>query len=104
VAERPTKEALDALVAAGVPVAPVYGVAEMAEDPQVKHRGMIAEYQHAKAGTVKAPNFPVKFMKSPAKIKRASPLLGEHNFEVLHELLGYSEEEVAELRKSGVLA
>lgn len=104
VAERTTKEALEALVAAGVPVAPVYRVAEMAEDPHVKHRGMIAEFEHAKAGTVKAPNFPVKFSKAPAEIKRASPQLGEHNVEVLGELLGYSEEEVAELRKSGVLA
>jgi len=102
VAERTVREVVDALSATAVPVAPVYHLDQMVEDPQVKHRGMIVSLEHPTAGTVRGPNFPVKFSKTPAEVRRPAPLLGQHNDEVLGEL-GYSREAIDELRKSGVI-
>ncbi|MBC8497894.1 CoA transferase [Candidatus Bathyarchaeota archaeon] len=103
VAERNVVEVVEVLSATAVPVAPVYNLDQMMEDPQVKHREMIIELEHPKAGTVRGPNFPVKFSKTPAVVTRPAPLLGQHNEEVLTELLGYRKEEVDELRSSGVI-
>jgi crotonobetainyl-CoA:carnitine CoA-transferase CaiB-like acyl-CoA transferase len=103
VAGRTVEEVVETLSAAAVPVAPVYHLDQMVEDPQVKHREMIVTLEHPKAGTVRSPNFPVKFSKTPAEVTRPAPLLGQHNEEVLTELLGYRKEEVDELRSSGVI-
>jgi crotonobetainyl-CoA:carnitine CoA-transferase CaiB-like acyl-CoA transferase len=75
----------------------------MLEDPHVQARGIITEMEHPTAGKVKSPGFPVKLSKSPATMRLPAPTLGEHNMEVLTGLLDYSEEQVTELKKGGVL-
>ena len=94
---------MDALVKVGVPVAPVYGIDQVVDDPQVKHREMITSVEHPEAGTVRFPGFPVKFSRTPAEITRPAPLLGQHNDEVLGELLGYGKEKIDDLRSAGVI-
>jgi CoA:oxalate CoA-transferase len=103
VAERTVEKVFEVLVEVEVPVAPIIGVEEAVEDPQVRHRGMLVELEHPEAGTVKTVNFPVKFSRTPARVDRAAPLLGQHNAEVLTELLGYREEDVEDLRQAGVI-
>ena len=102
-AQRTVEEIVDTLVGVGVPVAPINGIDGAVEDPQVRHRGMLVEIEHPEAGTVKTVNFPIKFSKSPAKIRMAAPLLGQHNDEVLTELLGYGRDKLESLRKDGVI-
>jgi len=102
VSEKEVRGVVDALVGANVPVAPVYQLNEVVEDPQVKARGMIVEVEHPRAGRVRQPNFPVRFSKTPAATS-AAPMLGQHNEEILSVLLGYSVEEITALRKSGVI-
>ena len=46
---------------------------------------------------------PAKFSKTPWKIERGAPCLGEHNDEVFSELLGLSQEEINSLREEGVI-
>jgi CoA:oxalate CoA-transferase len=75
----------------------------MLEDPHVKARGIITEVEHPTAGNVRSPGFPVKLSKSPSTIRLPAPTLGEHNEEVLTELLGYTKKQVAEFKKAGVL-
>jgi crotonobetainyl-CoA:carnitine CoA-transferase CaiB-like acyl-CoA transferase len=41
---------------------------------------------------------------TPARLDRTAPCLGQHSAEVLHEILGYSEERIAELEAEGVVA
>lgn len=103
VSDKPRKEIIDSLNKAIVPVAPIYHIDETLEDPHVKARGIIEEIDHKKAGTVKLPGFPVKMGKTPGEIRLAAPSLGEHNDEVLRELLGYSEKEIKKLRSSGTI-
>jgi CoA:oxalate CoA-transferase len=104
VSSRKVADIVEALSAESVPVAPVYQIDQMLEDPHVKARGVIQEMEHPTAGKVRTPGFPVKLSRSPASIRRPAPVLGEHNEEILTQLLGYTEEEVAGLRKTGVIA
>ena len=64
---------------------------------------MIIEVDHPKAGKIKTVNFPVKFSETPVDEMRPAPLFGQHNAEVVMDLLGYSEERFRELEKEGVI-
>ena len=86
-----------------VPVAPIYSIEQMLEDSHVKAREVIAEIEHPTAGKVRLPQFPVKMSRSPTGIRLPAPTLGQHNEEILTELLGYTNEQIADLRKKGVI-
>ncbi|UCH57077.1 MAG: CoA transferase, partial [Candidatus Bathyarchaeota archaeon] len=98
------KDIVDALVAESVPVAPVNQIDQTLEDPHVKARDIIIEMDHPTAGKVRSPGFPVKLSRTPAEMRLPAPQLGEHNEEILTQLLGYTNEQVADLRKAGVIS
>jgi len=102
VKNRTVEEVVESLKDA-CPVAPVQNIDKAIEDPQVKHRGIMIEVEHSKAGKVRMPGFPLKMEKTPGVIKMPAPLLGEHTAQVLKELLGYSDKKIDELRKSGTI-
>ena len=90
---------------AGIPAARYNELGEVWEEPQVQHRKLRATTPHAYAevGSVDLIASPLAQMSaSPATIRRAPPMLGEHNAEVLGEL-GYSAERIAELREMKVV-
>jgi len=79
-------EWLKILEANDVPAAPLYDVAEVLDDPQVKHLGLIEEVEHPSAGKLKFVGGPVRF-ENLAKDKAAPPpLVGEHSEKILREL------------------
>jgi crotonobetainyl-CoA:carnitine CoA-transferase CaiB-like acyl-CoA transferase len=45
---------------------------------------------------------PIKLADTPASVRRAPPLLGQHDDEILAEL-GYAPEQINELRQAGVV-
>jgi crotonobetainyl-CoA:carnitine CoA-transferase CaiB-like acyl-CoA transferase len=86
---------------AGIPASKYNELPEVWEDAQVKHRGLRATTPHAwaEAGSVDLIASPLAQMSaSPATIRRAPPLIGEHNAEVLDEL-GYDAARIAELKE-----
>lgn len=90
---------------AGIPAAKYNELPDVWEDAQVKHRGLRATTPHAwaEAGSVDLIGSPLAQMSaSPATIRRAPPMLGEHNAEVLAEL-GYDEARLAELKAAGII-
>jgi len=88
----------------GMPCAPVYYASESTEDPHIIAREMIVEYDHPLMGRTRGINFPVKMSESPGRVTSAAPLLGQHQKEIIIDLLGYSEEEFTALYKGGVIA
>jgi crotonobetainyl-CoA:carnitine CoA-transferase CaiB-like acyl-CoA transferase len=96
-------EALRYFVELGMPVAPVYQVNECMEDPHLKERGMFFYLEHPRAGRYRTVSFPVKFSEIQPVERSAAPLVGQHNREVLEELLGYDSGRVDELEKGGVI-
>ncbi len=94
-------EAMEILGDAGVPCGACQDTKEVMEDPQLRHRDMIVELQHPTRGTFTMAGNPIKLSGSDVPIE-PSPLLGEHNNEVLQEL-GYTEDGIAGLRRRGAI-
>jgi crotonobetainyl-CoA:carnitine CoA-transferase CaiB-like acyl-CoA transferase len=97
-----TAEWMRLMSAADIWCGPVYGFAELVEDPQVKHNGSFVEYDHPTEGHVKTPGFPIHFSKTPSRVERGAPLAGEHSRDVLREA-GYEEAEIDRLVGAGVV-
>ncbi len=91
------------LTAFDVPNAPVLGVTAALAHPHTLARGMVVEADHATAGRVKLVGRPVKFPGAPQAPVAAPPALGQHTAAVLREELGYGDEEIAALRRDGVI-
>jgi formyl-CoA transferase len=96
------QQVMELVGAAGVPAGAVLDTADLATDPHLRKRGMFVELEHPVRGPFVMPGWPVKMSASHVPVQVA-PLLGEHNEEVLGELLGYSAEQVADLREEKVL-
>lgn len=99
---KPAKEWLDRIEAEGVPCGPVHNLSDVFNNPQVLYRQMVREIQHPRAGTVKVVGAPIKMSDSPDSIRTAPPMLGEHTNQILNSM-GYTDSQIAELRKEGVL-
>jgi crotonobetainyl-CoA:carnitine CoA-transferase CaiB-like acyl-CoA transferase len=103
-AERTTADALAALQAAGLPAGPVYTPQQALDDAQVAAMGFlksVSDYPGLPR-PAPVPDLPLRFSQSPAGITARPPTLGEHTAEILAGL-GYSGEQVAELRAQGVV-
>jgi formyl-CoA transferase len=83
-AQRTTAEWVDLLLAAGVPAGPIQDYRQvLEEDPHVKARGMIEHATHPVEGIVPVLASPLRINGRRPPIRRAPPLLGEHNDEIL---------------------
>ena len=91
---------LAALEAEGVPCGPINSIAQMAADPQTLAREMVVELEHPRAGRTRALGLPVKLSRTPGKVTRPAPLLGQHTREVLAEF-GFSSSEIEALIATG---
>lgn len=100
-AEATTQEWVDRFEAVGFPAGPIYTYEQVFEDPQTIERGMLQEYEHPVAGTVKTLGIPVKLSATPGEIRTPAPLLGEHTDDVLGEFL--DADRIAALRAREVI-
>ncbi len=101
-AQKTTDEWVEALLEAGFPAAPIHNYKEVFEDPHTLAREMMVEMDHPVEGSVKGLGIPVKLSETPGEVRRAAPLLGEHTEETLSGL-GYSGEQIADLRERKVI-
>ncbi|GAA4535796.1 formyl-CoA transferase [Amycolatopsis samaneae] len=94
-------EVMERLNARNVPCGPILSTRELAEDETLAELGTVVEVPHPERGSYKTVGCPLKLSDSPVEIGR-SPLLGEHNGEILGEL-GYRADQLDELRAAGVI-
>jgi crotonobetainyl-CoA:carnitine CoA-transferase CaiB-like acyl-CoA transferase len=87
---------------AGVPCGPIYAIDQMFADPQVAHLGVTAKVKSPHLGDLEMLAQPVRLSRTPSRVERHPPAVGEHTDEVLREL-GCPAEEIAELRKERVI-
>jgi formyl-CoA transferase/CoA:oxalate CoA-transferase len=92
----------EALDAAGVPCAPISTVDQALSSPQALAREMVCVLRHPTAGELRTVGSPLKLSATPARIRTAPPLLGQHTDDVLAET-GYSAREIEELRATGAV-
>lgn len=95
-------EVMEACNPLDIPVGPILSMKELAEDEGLRKTGTIVEVDHPKRGPYLSVGCPIKMSDSPVEVVR-SPLLGEHTQEILTEVLGYSADEVAELKSIGAI-
>ena len=103
IGSKTSAEAIEVLEKKRVPCCKVNDAAEIVGHPQVEAREMIVQMDYPGVGKVPVSGIPLKLPKSPGKIKRRAPDVGEHNEEVYHELLGLSRDEVKALKKDGAI-
>ena len=85
-----------------IPVGPILSMKELSEEASLRDTGTIVECDHPERGAYLSVGCPVKLSDNDVEVTR-SPLLGEHTDEVLAEVLGYSDEEIAAFREAGAV-
>jgi formyl-CoA transferase len=95
-------EAMDILNEFDIPCGPILSMKELAEDRSLRATGTVVEVDHPKRGKYLSVGNPIKLSDSPTEVTR-SPLLGEHTGEILRSVLGFHEDQIAEIEKSGAI-
>ncbi|MDE1906242.1 MAG: formyl-CoA transferase [Rhodospirillales bacterium] len=93
-------EAMEILNKYDIPCGPILSMEEIAADQSLRDTGTIVEVDHPGRGAYLTVGNPIKLSDSPTDVVR-SPLLGEHNQEILKDVLGFSEREIASAMESG---
>ncbi|MFO8102519.1 MAG: CoA transferase [Dehalococcoidia bacterium] len=89
--------------AANCPFAVVNSPADVVNSEQMKARGFFVEVAHPVAGKVKQAGAPFIMSETPWAVERPAPTLGHHNEDILCERLGYSKQDLVELRREGII-
>ena len=96
-------DAAKKLLAAGLPVGPVQTAQEIFDDSHVAARKLLIDVPDPILGSVRLVGPVARMSGNPEPITKPAPQLGQHNAEVLKELLGYSDAQVTQLKADGVI-
>ena len=101
IAARSVADWVETLNKAGVPCSGIPDLVDVFEDPQTRAQEMVIEVDHPGHGMIKEIGFPVRFDRTPCRVRRPAPELGQHTEEVLREI-GYADADIAHLKKSNI--
>jgi crotonobetainyl-CoA:carnitine CoA-transferase CaiB-like acyl-CoA transferase len=101
-AEQEPFELAQRLQAAGVSAGVVAKSQDLAEDPQMLHRGFFRRVEHAEIGPHHVAGQSFLFSDLKAGPVRGGPLLGEHTLDICHEILGLDDEQIATYAATGM--
>jgi crotonobetainyl-CoA:carnitine CoA-transferase CaiB-like acyl-CoA transferase len=99
---RSRAEWLQRLEADDVPVVPLYNVAEVLADPQVRHLDLVEELAHPLAGKLQFVGGPVRYDGLTKEQSTPPPLLGEHSAAIL-KAMGYDQATIDDLARMGIV-
>ncbi len=102
-ADRDLEATIEDLIARGVPAAPVFDGRLAHQHPQLVARGFFEEITHPELGRHPVPGVPFRYASRKCWIRSPSPTLGQHNREILGELLGLSDAEIERLESEEVI-
>jgi formyl-CoA transferase len=95
--------ATEKLLAVGLPVGPVQTAKEIFDCPQVAARKLLIDVPDPILGSVKLVGPAARLSGNAAPRTEAAPLLGQHNVEILTDLLGYTKDQVVQLKEEAVI-
>ncbi len=95
-------EVTEILQRGGVAAGPILTSNDLLNDPQILANDYITDYDHPVWGRIKVPGIPIHLQKTPGQLRMPAPELGQHTEEVLIDILGYTWEQIAELRDKEV--
>ena len=91
------------LQGAGVPAGVAQSQADLWEDPQLRHRGFFQWLDHAECGPMPYDGLTYHLSETPGALRMPQALIGQHNEEILKEILGLDDDAISDLVVSGVL-
>jgi formyl-CoA transferase len=86
-----------------VPCGPIMSTQDLMNDEHVRLRGMVVELDHPQRGTWYNVGMPIKLSDSTVPVERA-PLLGEHTDDILRNVLGFGDAQIASLKEGGAFS
>ena len=95
-------EVMNTLNPLDVPCGPILSMKELAAEPSLRATGTVVEVDHPTRGPYLTVGNPIKLSDSPSEVAR-SPLLGEHTEEILRDVVGYDDNEIAVARDEGAI-
>ena len=95
------QEITEKLQRAGISAGSVHNAASLSEDSHLRERGFIGVHEHPRQGQLNLPGVAATLSRTPGKIVRHAPLLGQDNDYVFRRLLGLTEDEIEELGAFG---
>ena len=99
----PPEEVMSRMQAARVPAGVVASGEDLVADPQLNHRGTHVILEHPEIGPHIYQPPPYRLSKTPSELTMPAPCVGQHNEYILKDVLGMSNEEVADLVVAGGL-
>jgi formyl-CoA transferase len=99
---RPSAHWVELLETVGIPCGPIYTIDQAFADPQVRHLGVAAPVEHPRLGPTHMVASPLNISGADKSLRGAAPIRADHTDEVL-AAVGYSAEELAEMRSAGVI-
>lgn len=98
-----TNDLMDKLLAVALPCAPIYSIRDVAHDPQfVEERKMFTDVEEPHIGKVRITNQGIKMSRTNPYVRSCAPELGQDNESILHQL-GYSDQDIEEMKETGAL-
>ncbi|XP_043396492.1 succinate--hydroxymethylglutarate CoA-transferase isoform X9 [Chelonia mydas] len=101
--EKMTTKWLELFEGSGVPYGPINSMQQVFSDPQVRHNGLIMEMDHPTVGKIAVPGPAVRYSEFSASKPKPPPLVGQHTVEVLKSALGYEDNAIEELLRTGAV-
>ena len=86
-----------------IPCGMVQSQSDMWEDPHLEHMEFFQWLPHTEVGPMPYDGLQFKLSKTPGSLTRAQAMVGEHNLEILDEILSIGPEEAANLLTEGIL-
>ncbi|XP_075601455.1 succinyl-CoA:glutarate CoA-transferase isoform X2 [Balearica regulorum gibbericeps] len=102
--EKTTIEWLQLFEGSKVPYGPINNMQQVFSDPQVLHNGLVMEMNHPTAGRIAVPGPGVRYSEFAVSHPKPPPLVGQHTVEILKGMLGYSDDAIEELLRTGAVA
>lgn len=101
-ATRTSAEWMHDLIDAGLIFCPIQKITGVKSDPQAIANQYVTPFKHPILGDIQIPGYPVQFSECEAGTETSAPKLGEHTKEILEDM-GYTETEIRDLRKQGII-
>ncbi|XP_054241113.1 succinate--hydroxymethylglutarate CoA-transferase [Indicator indicator] len=102
--EKATIEWLQLFEGSGVPYGPINNMQQVFANPQVLHNGLVMEMNHPTAGRIAVPGPGVRYSEFAVSHPKPPPLVGQHTVEILKGMLGYEDDAIEELLRTGAVA
>jgi crotonobetainyl-CoA:carnitine CoA-transferase CaiB-like acyl-CoA transferase len=103
IASKTLEEWKPVLSAAGIPYAPAQKLSEVIQDPQARANNYFVPFDHPTHGKVEVIANPINLSETPASYRMAAPEFSQHTEEILLSL-GYTWEDIADMKQKGVVA